>query len=174
LLFLSKSLKPTLLKGLDELANSEPFPFGWLESALGFIATLHWVDHLLMLKFNMEVKGIDVGIGIFTTTDSLDQLHISLRKLHIFVVESITNLHPPLLVVLSFNELVKLILASALRLGDFLSLNVVALMIIELIPLHGHVADSQEDFFVRGVIAVHKILIVLPVDYFNTFLILFR
>jgi hypothetical protein len=80
----------------------------------------------------------------------LNEVQISLGKLNVSVIEVIADLLPPILVVLSLYELVQLILLN--HLGDLLALDIVALMIVEVVPVSWDVSSPQKHLLIRGVI----------------------
>ena len=148
--FLIKSLHPPLLECLDDLADLQALPARWLEPALGLIV-IEWVNELfLVVEFNLEIEGVNFGIGELASTHALNELEISLGKLNVSVIEVIADLLPPILVVLSLYELVQLILFN--HLGNLLALDIVALMIVEVVPVSWDVSSPQKHLLIRGVI----------------------
>lgn len=148
--FLIKSLHPPLLECLDDLADLQALPARWLEPALGLIV-IEWVNELfLVVEFNLEIEGVNIGIGELASTHALNELEISLGKLNVSVIEVIADLLPPILVVLSLYELVQLILFN--HLGNLLALDIVALMIVEVVPVSWDVSSPQKHLLIRGVI----------------------
>ena len=148
--FLLKCLHPTLLECLDDLADLHALPARWLEPAFGLI-TIEWVNELLLVvEFYVEIEGVDVGIGELASAHSLDELEITLRELHVPVIEIITDLLPPILVVLSLYELVQLVLLN--HLGNFLTLDIIALMIVEVVPVSWDISSSKKHLLIRRVI----------------------
>lgn len=148
--FLIKSLHPPLLECLDDLADLQALPARWLEPALGLIV-IEWVNELfLVVEFNLEIEGVNFGIGELASTHALNELEISLGKLNVSVIEVIADLLPPILVILSLYELVQLILFN--HLGNLLALDIVALMIVEVVPVSWDVSSPQKHLLIRGVI----------------------
>jgi len=148
--FLIKSLHPPLLECLDDLADLQALPARWLEPALGLIV-IEWVNELfLVVEFNLEIEGVNIGIGELASTHALNELEISLGKLNVSVIEVIADLFPPILVVLSLYELVQLVLLN--HLGNLLTLDIVALMIVEVVPVSWDVSSPQKHLLIRGVI----------------------
>lgn len=148
--FLLKSLHPPLLECLDNLADLQALPARWLEPALGLII-IEWVNELLLVvEFNLEIEGVDFGIGELASTHTLNELEISLGQLNVPVIEVIADLFPPILVVLSLYELVQLVLLN--HLGDLLTLDIVTLMIIEVVPVSWDISSPEKHLLIRGII----------------------
>jgi hypothetical protein len=94
---------------LDKLVYLQSLPLGRQEASLGDLRA-EWMDHILIIEFEVEVMRIDLFISILATSDSLDELQVSLGQLHIPIVEHIPDLEPPVLVLLSVDELRQLVL----------------------------------------------------------------
>lgn len=76
------------------------------------------------------------------------------------VVEVIADLFPPILVILSFNELIELVLL--VQLANLLTLDIVTLMIIEVVPMPRDIASSDKNLLVGGIIGVNKVFVIVP------------
>jgi len=107
-------------------------------------------EFLLVVEFNLEIEGVYIGIGELASTHSLNEVEISLRQLHMPVIEVITDLLPPILVILSLYELIQLVLLN--HLGNLLTLDIVTLMIVEVVPVSWDVSSPEKNLLIRRVI----------------------
>ena len=105
---------------------------------------------LLVVKFNLEIEGVYIGIGELACTHTLNEVEISLGQLNVPVIEVIADLLPPILVVLSLYELIQLVLLN--HLGNLLTFDIVTLMIVEVVPVSWDVSSPEKHFLIRGVI----------------------
>jgi len=76
----------------------------------------------------------------------------------VLVVELVEDFGPPHFVVLALNKLLQLILFWKLAHG--LSFDRIATMLIQVVPVLGHVTRSQEDLLVTRVIAILQVHVV--------------
>ncbi len=90
---------------MDDLAHLQAFPSRWLEAALGLISVEGMNELLLIVEFDLEIKGIDVLISELTLSHPLNELQVRPRQLHVPVVSVVSDFLPPVLVVLSLNKL---------------------------------------------------------------------
>jgi hypothetical protein len=85
-------------------------------------------EFLLVIKLYLEIKRINILISELALSDSLYELKVSLRQLHMPVVGIIPDLFPPVLIILSLNKLLQLILLC--HFTNFLSFDIIALVIV--------------------------------------------
>lgn len=101
---------------------------------------------VLELKVHVLIIGVNVGVSVSTLANTLNHRDIALGKPHVLVVKLVKNLGPPLLVILAFHKFFKLILFR--QFGDGLTLDRVASVLIQIVPVFWHISCADQDFFI--------------------------
>ena len=101
---------------------------------------------VLELKVHVFIIWVNVCVSISSLTNTLNHGDVALGKPHVLIVELVEDLGPPLLVVLALNKLFELILFR--QLADSLTLDRVASMLVQIVPVLWHIACADQDFFV--------------------------
>lgn len=159
LVFLGFSLCPDFVFGFDdELAafdhlhvSVDQFTLIFASDEVSFWANVvHWENCCVwVFEFDPVVfsEGVfDEPICELAFLDFLDHFEISLGKSHVFVIQVISNLLPPLRVFLFSKELFNLIIFF--RSTYFFSLHCITHMVIIIIPVLWNIACSNQDFFI--------------------------
>lgn len=71
---LLKGFHPPFFDRLNELVDLESLPLGGQEPALGFSVIKGVNELLFVVKFDLEIEGIDVSVCISVASNSLNHL----------------------------------------------------------------------------------------------------